>query len=228
MIKRLIKKTTLYRLLRNSLQKKIQEREMKRWEREGRFGPTPHIIKQNVLMEYSGKYGLNVFVETGTYFGDMVEAMKDCFGRIYSIELDQHLFREAKKRFVSAKHIEIIHADSGGELGKVIKKINQPILFWLDGHYSGEDTARGKGDTPIYNELNHILSSKESRHVIIIDDAHCFGMEPSYPTIKELEEFINSKRDYFQVTVLDNIIRVVPRLKGTDAPSHTLSEEAKS
>ena len=228
MIKRLIKKTAFYRLLRNSFQKKIQEREMKRWEREGCFGPTPHIVKQNVLMEYSDKYGLNVLVETGTYFGDMVEAMKDCFHRIYTIELDQRLFRHAKKRFVSAKHVKIIHGDSGEELGKVIKKINQPILFWLDGHYSGEDTARGKGDTPIYNELNHILSSKENRHVIIIDDAHCFGMEPPYPTIKELKEFINSKRDYFQINVLDNIIRVVPRLKGTDDPSHTLSEEAKS
>jgi len=228
MIKRLIKKTQFYPLLRNLLQKRIQEREMKRWERKGRFGPTPHIIKQNVLKAYSDKYGLNVLVETGTYFGDMVEAMKDCFVRICSIELDQHFFQEAKKRFVSAEHIEIIHGDSGEELGKVIKKINQPILFWLDGHYSGEDTARGKGDTPIYNELNHILSSKENRHVIIIDDAHCFGMEPSYPTIKELKEFINSKRDYFQITVLDNIIRVVPRLKGTDDPSHTLSEEAKS
>ena len=58
-----------------------------KWEREGRQIPPPHIVKQRVLREYAKKYGLRILVETGTSTGDMVEAMKTDFDRIYSIEL---------------------------------------------------------------------------------------------------------------------------------------------
>ena len=48
--------------------------------------PPPHVVKQRVLREYAERYELKVFVETGTYRGDMVQAMKPLFDKIYSIE----------------------------------------------------------------------------------------------------------------------------------------------
>jgi hypothetical protein len=51
--------------------------------------PPPHIVKQQTLRSYSKKFGLNILVETGTLHGDMVEAMKKDFERIYSIELNR-------------------------------------------------------------------------------------------------------------------------------------------
>jgi hypothetical protein len=47
-------------------------------------------------------------------------------------------------------------------------------------------------ETPIYDEFAHILSSTE-RHVILIDDARCFGLDPNYPKIEALTSFITSR-----------------------------------
>ena len=173
--------------------------------------PPPHIIKQRVLRRYAEEYSLKILVETGTYYGEMVEAMKNYFYRIYSIELSEQLFDDVKKRFKSAKHIELIHGDSGKELKNVIKKINKPALFWLDGHYSAGVTARGEKDTPIYEELHCILNAKNLGHVIIIDDARCFGTDPAYPSLEELKEFIRSKNPNVKIAVQDDSIRVTPK-----------------
>jgi hypothetical protein len=70
-----------------------------------------------------------------------------------------------------------------------VRRIDQPALFYLDGHYSGGITARAAKDTPIYEELSHIFEH-DPRHVIVIDDARCFGRDPDYPSLHELREFI--------------------------------------
>lgn len=173
--------------------------------------PPPHAVKKQALATYLEVYGLKVLVETGTYKGDMVEAMKGLFERIYSIELGDELYRNAKDRFKGLEHIEIIHGDSGIELLSLMQKINRPSLFWLDGHYSGDFTAKGSEDTPIYKELGHILDSPDLGHVIIIDDARLFGYDPAYPTIKELKAFIRSKRHKLNITIQDDSIRITPK-----------------
>jgi len=208
-LKQLIEKTPFYHPLRNCLHKKIQKKELKKWENSGHFGPMPHIIKQRVLGEFARQFNLKIFVETGTYYGDMVEAMRNFFDTIYSIELSQKLFNKAKKRFKFEKNIKLIQGDSGKELGIVMKEINKPALFWLDGHYSAGVSARGKKDSPIYEELNCILDGQDLEHVIIIDDAHLFGTDPAYPTIDELKEFIYSKRESVQIAVDDDSIRII-------------------
>lgn len=140
----------------------------------------------------------------------MVEALKHVFDKIYSIELSFELFEKATARFQSDPHIHIIHGDSGKKLGPIVDRIDQPALFWLDGHYSGGDTARGDKDTPIDEELHHILNAKEKRLVVLIDDARCFGTEPSYPSIDELTAMILSERPDVSISVEDDIMRVVP------------------
>lgn len=144
--------------------------------------------------------------------------MKRVFERIYSIELDEKLHVNAKERFRSAKHVELIHGNSAKALGGVIAKINQPALFWLDGHYSGGETARGDNDTPIYEELAHILGTREQRHVILIDDARCFGSEAGYPSLEQLKAFIQSRDCNLQMSVQDDCIRLEPKTGGVVAP----------
>jgi hypothetical protein len=173
--------------------------------------PPPHMVKQTVLREYSKRYGLRILVETGTYFGDMVEAMRVDFDRIYSIELSKDLYAKAMMRFKGVNNIELIHGDSGSELKKIINKINQPALFWLDSHYSAGVIARGVKDTPIYEELQHLLNPKNLGHVIIIDDARCFGKDPAYPSIEELTKFIKLKRSYVDINVENDSIRITPK-----------------
>src|SRR5262249_2110956 len=90
--------------------------------------------------------------------------------------------------------------------------ITEPCLFWLDAHYSGShfgcQTARGPRDTPIIQELEHILTHPIMSHVVLIDDARLFNGHNDYPTATELRDFIASRRPDWGVEIKDDIIRV--------------------
>jgi hypothetical protein len=203
----ILKKTLLYNPLKNWATK----REIAEWEKKGKPVPPPHAIKQRALREYSKKYNIRILIETGTHLGDMVEAMRTDFERIYSIELSKELYERAVMRFKGADNVELIQGDSGSELKKILDRIQQPAIFWLDGHYSGGVTAIGASATPVLAELRHILDSPYTGHVIIIDDARCFGKDPSYPSMNELSKFIISLRPNVDIVVQDDSIRITPK-----------------
>ena len=198
-----------FRLLRSWKRRRRQNKELDEWRRNGGPASPPHHYKQQVLRTFARKYGLRTFVETGTFNGDMVEAMRGVFDRIYTIELGKDLYERAKKRFEHDPTIEVIHGDSGIELATLADRLTGPALFWLDAHYSAGVTARSDKDTPIYEELSHILDGRCSGHVIVIDDARLFGVDAAYPSIEELTRFVRSKRPGCAVTVEDDSIRIV-------------------
>jgi hypothetical protein len=209
-LKQAIKKTRLYRPLRDWAEKGRHKRELMKWYRNGTPAPPPHIVKQRTLRRFADRFGLMILVETGTYLGDMVEAMKGAFDQIYSIELSDELYDNAKDRFKDEKNVELIHGDSGTELGKLMHRIDRPALFWLDAHYSAGVTAKGDEDTAIYGELTHIFGAEYRGHVIVIDDARCFGTNPGYPSIEELSKFIKSKSSNVSITIEEDSIRITP------------------
>lgn len=212
-IVKIFKKFPMYFTIRTKLVQKYDIKYLKEWEQNGHNGSPPHIIKEKVLKKYAKKFNLKTLVETGTYYGDMINALKGDFEKIYTIELDEFLFKTAKKRFVAFNHIEVIHGDSGEKIKEIIQKINQPTLFWLDGHASGGETAKGEKDTPIYEELDVIFKSKDLDHVIVIDDARCFGNDSGYPTLDELKEFVFNKKRNLEITVEFDSIRIIPKIK---------------
>jgi len=205
-LKNYIRKTEFCRYLmhRRSL------RELAEWKIAGRPSPPPYSIKHRAILAYSDVYDLHVFVETGTFYGTTADAVKPFFEEIYTIELDPLLYAVASKRFDYDAHVKVFHGDSGKELGTVMRLINRPSIFWLDAHYSAGVTARGDKDTPILEELDHILDSPDMGHVILIDDMHEFGANPAYPTIEQLTRFVHSKRTTLKVAARHNIIRIVP------------------
>lgn len=170
--------------------------------------PCP-AVKHLAIMEYKTKFGCEIFVETGTYKGDMVEAQKDNFKQIYSIELGETLALNAAKKFENLSHIKIIQGDSGKVLKKMLPLLKKPTLFWLDGHYSWGDTVKGDKNTPIIEELTSILSQKLN-HIILIDDARDFTGKDDYPTIDKLIKFVKNIRPDLDVEVKDDMIRITP------------------
>jgi len=187
-------------------------KEIGKWIKKGKPNPPPHPIKQQTLLEFSAKYGLTLLIETGTFYGEMVEAMKHSFDHIISIELSEDLYKKACEKFKHDRNIEVLWGDSGKVLATLIKKIDRAALFWLDGHYSAGETAKGEKDTPIFEELNAILSKPNIGNVIIIDDARCFGTDPSYPSLNQIEAFVFSKNPNLTVSVKDDSIRIIPCL----------------
>lgn len=181
--------------------------------------PTIHL-KISTLQLFAKEYNIRTFVETGTFKGEMVQAMKHSFDRIISIELEESLYQAAKHRFSGDGHIDIIHGDSGKVLPDLLSTISEPCLFWLDGHYIplSVESAKGDVDTPILQELTAIFQHPIPNHVILIDDARCFiGPNPllkDYPTIQELKEFVRNQRPDLEFTVQNDIIRIYQPIEG--------------
>lgn len=209
-IKNLIKKTPLYPHLRVLAVKRAQRGAVERWEEQGRPSPPPHVIKQQVLRELAAAYGTQYLVETGTYYGDMIAAMMPHFAHVYSIELSPDLAEKARRRFRRSRKVTIVHGDSAKALDDVIAELDGPALFWLDGHYSGGETACGEKETPVLDELAQIFSAGRD-DVIVIDDARLFGTDPGYPTIGDVRSFVLQHRPEATIEVELDSIRILPR-----------------
>jgi hypothetical protein len=177
------------------------------WYFKKKPAPPPQVVKQKALKNYAKKHRVNIFIETGTYYGDTTWAMRKFFKKLYSIELSEELFKKAEKRFEKFENIEILHGDSREVLSKVLPQIKEPALFWLDGHYSGGVTAKGDKECPILEELDAIFSSN-FEHIILIDDARCFIGQNDYPTISELRKFVFNRKSNLFFEVKDDIIRI--------------------
>jgi len=214
-LKKIIRKTFLYQLkLRLDGIKRDRSRQkenaliLKDWNLKGRPVPSPQVIKRRIIKEYASRYKIKSFIESGTYMGDTVEDCKRIFKKIASIELDPSLYQGAKKRFENDNHITIYKGDSGEIIGLIMKEVSEPCLFWLDGHYSEGITAKGNLNTPILDELTHILHHRIKTHVILIDDARCFNGLDDYPSIDTLREIVKKVDNNLRFEIADDIIRI--------------------
>lgn len=178
------------------------------WNRFKAPTPPPHKIKQFTITEFGKQYGCKVLVETGTFRGDMMEAQKNNFDKLYSVELSTEFWEKAKQRFKNDPQINLIQGDSGVVLPELVPTIDQPALFWLDGHYCGTTTALSAIECPIYAEIDAVFKNNKG-HVMLIDDARLFIGKHDYPTILELTNYVKKISPNYSVTVVDDMIRVV-------------------
>ncbi len=186
-------------------------RKTRSWMDEGRPVPPPQAVKVRNILTIADLYGLNVFVETGTHKGDTIAATRDRFDRIYSIEIFEPFVVAARKRFAAYPKVTIVHGDSSTALPSLLTEITDPILFWLDGHFSGEGTGKGDQVSPIIAEIDHILKLRTpGRDAIIIDDARLFIGKDGYPP---LDEFLANMKKAFGVEPrhADDAIFILPR-----------------
>ena len=178
------------------------------WKLKGRSVPAPHAVKQAIVKEYEAKYRLPVFIETGTYMGEMIDAVLNLFPKIISIEFDLKLAQRAKNKYSSMRHVTILQGDSGTLLPELLAGIKEPCLFWLDAHYSGGVTGQADSETPIVKEIKSILEHPCSNHVILIDDAREFTGNNNYPTLEELRQILKDSRNDWRMKVDADVIRI--------------------
>lgn len=199
-------------MFKNLFRKKAiinHEQEFADWEKNGKPFPPPHIVKQRAIAEYATQSGAAALVETGTYLGDMVEAQKNRFSKVYSIELSERLHKQAQKRFKGSDHIVLLQGDSGTKIAEVVAELKTPAVFWLDGHYSGGITAKADKECPVPEELHAIFNSPVD-HIILIDDARLFNGTQDYPTIEQIQDIIQQHKKNYTIENKDDIIRLLP------------------
>jgi hypothetical protein len=139
-----------------------------------------------------------VFVETGTLHGDTINNIANNFSIIHSVELSPLYYSYAKQRFQSLNHIHIHFGDSSKILPSIIDTINLPTIFFLDGHWSGANTAKGEKDCPLIEELIYIVNFFNEECLIIIDDYRLFGTKTNEDwtdiTDKNIENIIRERK----------------------------------
>jgi len=161
----------------------------------------PHLVKQRAVAQFAREFDLHILVETGTHFGQMLNAQKNLFREIHSIEMDSWKVRLAKKRFARCQNIRIYEGDSAKVLPEVITKIKEPCLFWLDAH-------DGDRSSPIRAELDCIYKHPVAGHVMLIDDAPCFDGRTDYPKVEELQRQAAAEYPGCVAEVKEGIIRI--------------------
>lgn len=167
------------------------------------FSVPPHMtpaMKRMVLRKYAK--GLNVFVESGTYLGDAVHAMRK-MRKVYSVEFQPELYLKACERFKGQSNIDLRCGDSATVLPEILSEITEPALFWLDGHFP---SGAGENCCPTFTELKAILNHPVKGHVILIDDAREFTGQSGYPTIREIKRYAVSHGRKFEVC--NDIMRI--------------------
>lgn len=204
-------KQAIQNALRYTIARRLYDRRATaRWEKAGRPIPPPYAVKRSAILELAGSYGCHVMVETGTFMGDTMYALRNDFRVLISIELDPGLHARAQRLLRRYPQLRFVLGDSSQQLPEVILGIDEPVVFWLDGHYSGPGTARGSLDSPIWKEIDAIFAHQIRGHVVLIDDARDFIGAGGYPTIQELRHWVAQRRPDWVFKVEHDIIRIHP------------------
>lgn len=195
-----------YNLVPPSLLRRRQEEELRAWEK-ARKGYFPHRLKQKIVLDNAAAFGTRILVETGTYYGLMLQGCLPHFDQLYSIEVEPHFYRRACRVFSGHPKVKLLRGDSAEVLPPLLRTISVPCLFWLDAHYSGGLTGQARIETPIRTELEAIFHHP-CRHVVLIDDADCFDGTHDYPEVEWIAE--TAKTNGYAFAKGQNVIRLRP------------------
>lgn len=186
----------------------LERRALRRWQISGPNDSPPATVKYHLIRDYRKRFDTRVLVETGTFLGDNIYALRNDFDRIISIELAPVLAARARQRFARESHVAILLGDSANVLPEVLAELNEPALFWLDAHWSGGITAHAEKETPIMEEVDAILRHPVKDHVVLMDDARLLGQRQDYPTLETLCTNVRRMNPSWICEVSDGIVRM--------------------
>lgn len=123
-----------------------------------------------------------VYVETGTYYGDTTINLINDFRAMYTIELSNQLYLKSMNRF-EGTNVTCLQGDSTKLLKPLALSIAEPVLWFLDAHWfkarrGANQCVAGKDNpVPLLQEIDTILSLRSHNDVIAVDDVRSFGVK---------------------------------------------------
>lgn len=159
-----------------------------------------------LVLALQSAYGINAFVETGTWKAQTTTWASQNFEKVITIEADNGWFERAKGLGLS--NTRFILGDSATELAKVVKRLKVPAIFWLDAHKCNDRPAIETTECPLLAELEAIKATGLP-HLILIDDARYFVDRPSenWPTIEQVKAALP---DGYEMVIWQAAIIAVP------------------
>jgi len=131
------------------------------------------ILNQNIN-------NYNVFIESGTFGGETTSNLVNSFQVLHTIELSEKYYNHFNNIKIQNNYNNVVNhfGDTVQVLPEILKNLNQydKSIFWLDGHWSSLDTAKGSKDCPLIEECVSIDNLyKSNKAIILIDDYRLFG-----------------------------------------------------
>jgi hypothetical protein len=106
-------------------------------------------------------YGINSVIETGTWKGRTAQLLSVMVENVYTIEINKGFYNEAEY-LKEYNNIHRYYGSSPDVLTFLLKRVKEPVLFFLDAHWGGE--------LPLLGELEAIAKSNLTNPIIIIHD----------------------------------------------------------
>ncbi len=173
-------------------------------------------IPTEIVLELARLNGSTVFVETGTFRGDTTRWASGHFATVHTIERAERLFNLYSPDLAHLKGVTPHLGDSREILPRILGEFRgQRAVHWLDGHWSGGETAGERDECPLLDELACLSSRAED--IILIDDARYFLCAPpppynpsQWPTISDIVAALPGSAPKPFVQVVDDVIFSVP------------------
>lgn len=177
----------------------------------GTFG-----IPNEITLELARLNDATVFVETGTYHGQTTRWASNHFDSVFTIERAENLYNLHSEELARLKGVKPLCGDSREMLPSIIAEIDdRKAVFWLDGHWSGGETAGADDECPLLDELACIAN--RTGDIILIDDARLFLCAPpqphkpsQWPTILEIVEALSLSHSRPFIQIIDDVIFAIP------------------
>jgi hypothetical protein len=173
-------------------------------------------VPRELVGELKKVLNLRRAVETGTYQGGGAKTLATIFDDVVTIELSEDLYRAAARELAGDPKIAAVHGDSRTVLGPLGAE-RLPTLYWLDGHWSGGNTAGTAHECPLLEELAAIGGGHPA-DCILIDDARLFSAAPppphdpaQWPTLIEVFDALRLHRPEHHITILHDLVIAVPQ-----------------
>lgn len=148
----------------------------------------PHsLLKFRVLKSLARRTGARTLVETGTYYGVTAARCARVFEHVVTIELDPALAQRATAFLRRFRNVEVIQGDAARVLAGVLEQTREGgAVVFLDGHFSGGETALGDLPEPALVELELLAAFSDRVRAVVVDDFRLFGIEPGFPLKSDL------------------------------------------
>jgi len=138
------------------------------------------------------------FIESGTFNGDTIFSVEPLFDTLHTIEFSEKYYNNTRNRYTGDK-IKFILGDSSIVFEHLLPTITDKCIFFLDGHWSSDDTGHSSKDCPLEEEITHINNLFQHDAIIIINDFRLFGLDKSSGKLGE---------DWSQINK-DNLLRIL-------------------
>ncbi len=134
-------------------------------------------IKRLIWKKHPSYSKIKVAVETGTGYGHTAIGLSYHFSKVITVELVQKLFEYAAKKGKGHGNIDFRYGDSVTLLPQILHSVgDEPILFYLDAHYSGGESETLGAKPTVLEELKIINRLRNNYDMIVIDDCKYFGV----------------------------------------------------